>query len=81
MIEIDAAEAKTRFSTLLDRVASGESLVITRDGAPVARLSTFEELNREKGKVAVAALRSFRKRNSVGLSRDDIRAFRDVGRV
>lgn len=80
MTEIGAFEAKTRLSALLDRVASGETLVITRRGAPVARLSPFEEEGAEKGKAAVAALRSFRKSHAVELSRDEIRAFRDEGR-
>jgi prevent-host-death family protein len=35
---IGAYEAKTHLSALLDRVERGESLTITRNGAPVARL-------------------------------------------
>lgn len=38
MIEVGAYEAKTRFSSLLARVASGEEVLITRHGRPVARL-------------------------------------------
>lgn len=33
-----AAEAKAQFSSLLDRVEAGESIIITRHGKPVARL-------------------------------------------
>jgi prevent-host-death family protein len=36
--EIGAFEAKNTFSTLLYRVESGEEIVITRHGKPVARL-------------------------------------------
>jgi prevent-host-death family protein len=35
---IGAFEAKTHFSSLLDRVAAGEQITITRHGTPVARL-------------------------------------------
>ncbi|MCY3597428.1 MAG: type II toxin-antitoxin system Phd/YefM family antitoxin [Rhodospirillales bacterium] len=35
---IGAYEAKTHLPSLLDRVARGESLTITRHGKPVARL-------------------------------------------
>ncbi|MCY4098151.1 MAG: type II toxin-antitoxin system Phd/YefM family antitoxin [Rhodospirillales bacterium] len=38
METIGACEAKTHLSSLLDRVARGESLTITRHGKPVARL-------------------------------------------
>ena len=38
MQEIGALEAKNRLGTLLDRVESGEEIVITRRGKPVARL-------------------------------------------
>ena len=38
MNQIGAYEAKTHLPRLLDRVARGESLTITRHGRPVARL-------------------------------------------
>ena len=37
-MEIGAFEAKNRLGMLLDRVESGEEIVITRHGKPVARL-------------------------------------------
>ncbi len=36
---IGACEAKTHLPRLLDRVVCGESLIITRHGKPVARLT------------------------------------------
>jgi len=39
---VGAYEAKTHLSALLDRVARGESLTITRNGKPVARLVPAE---------------------------------------
>ncbi len=38
MALVDVNEAKTQFSELLERVAQGEEIVITRAGRPVARL-------------------------------------------
>jgi prevent-host-death family protein len=37
-VEVGAFEAKNRLGMLLDRVESGEEIVITRHGKPVARL-------------------------------------------
>ena len=41
MIEVGAYEAKTQLSSLLDKVAEGEEVVITRHGRPVALLSCY----------------------------------------
>jgi prevent-host-death family protein len=38
MVEVTVEEAETQLSTLLDRAAAGEEVVITRNGRPVARL-------------------------------------------
>ena len=38
MPTLTAIEARSRFTELLDRVASGEEIVITRHDKPVARL-------------------------------------------
>ena len=43
---IGAYEAKTRLPALLDRVEKGETLVITRNGRPVARLVPVVEAAR-----------------------------------
>lgn len=39
---VGAYEAKTHLASLLDRVESGETLTITRNGRPVARLVPAE---------------------------------------
>ena len=40
---IGAFEAKTHFSRLLERVASGEEITITRHGQPVAKLVPIDQ--------------------------------------
>ena len=41
-MEVNVHEAKTHFSKLLQRVAEGEEVVITKAGRPVARLVPLE---------------------------------------
>ena len=53
-------DAKTHFSKLLERVLSGEEVVIAKAGKPVARLTPFETAviaprkpGKDKGKVVI----------------------------
>jgi prevent-host-death family protein len=63
MTTIGAIEAKSRLSELLDRVARGEEIVITRDGKPAARLvPAGEESIPKKKKAAAAELRAIAER-------------------
>jgi prevent-host-death family protein len=39
MLTVTLVDAKTRLSELLDKVAAGEEIVITRHGRPAARLA------------------------------------------
>ena len=48
MITVGAFEAKTHLSTLLDRVAAGEEVTITKHGKPVARLVGAEQSDRAR---------------------------------
>ena len=52
MQSIGAYEAKTHLPRLLDRVARGESLTITRHGQPVARLVPVENEARDRARQA-----------------------------
>lgn len=52
---IHLAEAKARFSELVDRVEAGASIEITRRGKPVARLTAVA---RPRKPVDLAALRA-----------------------
>ena len=55
MDQIGAYEAKTHLPRLLDRVAQGESLTITRHGKPVARLVPVAD-DRKRAKEAAARI-------------------------
>jgi len=66
MITVGAFEAKTRLSALLDRVAGGEEVVITKHGKPVARLVGAARIDRERVHEAFAKLKLLRKRTTLG---------------
>jgi prevent-host-death family protein len=48
MLEVNTHEAKTHLSRLLQRVAAGEEIVISRAGKPLARLVPFRKPNRNR---------------------------------
>jgi prevent-host-death family protein len=61
MESVTAFEAKTRFGHLLERVARGEEVIITRHEKPVARIVPEGPRNLEAMRVAVAELFVLRK--------------------
>lgn len=78
MTVIGALEAKTHLSELLDRAATGEEIVITKHGRPVARLVSARTHDHARAQAAVRELRELRKGSSLGgLSWKDLR---DEGR-
>jgi len=58
---ISAFDAKTRFGELLDRVAGGEEIVITRHDKPVARIVPEGRRSLDEVRAAVAGLRALQK--------------------
>jgi prevent-host-death family protein len=56
MESVTAFEAKTRFGQLLERVARGEEVIITRHEKPVARLVPEGQRNLASVRSAVAGL-------------------------
>lgn len=62
MRNVGAYEAKTHLPRLLDRVARGESLTITRHGHPVARLVPAENEDRTRAERAARRIMARRRR-------------------
>ena len=62
MATITAFDAKTRFGELLDRVARGEEIVITRHDKPVARIVPEGRKSVSQLSAAVDALNGLRSR-------------------
>ncbi len=79
MSQVGAYEAKTHFSQLLDRVAKGEEITITKHGVPVAVLAPVKKRNRKAIRTAIEAIEAFGKRHRLdGLS---IREMIEEGRM
>lgn len=79
MREVGAFEAKTHLSELLAAAEAGESVLITRRGAPVARLVPA---GRDRSAVLnrLAVLRGRLAARGVMLDADEILSARDEGR-
>jgi prevent-host-death family protein len=74
MASVGAFEAKTHFSSLLERVEKGEQIIITRHGKPVAKLVPATGLDVQVVIETIARLKEFAKGQSLGgLSVRDLR--------
>jgi len=78
MLTIGAFDAKTHLSSLLDRVAAGEEVLITRHGKPVARLVAAARADQTRADAAFARLKDLRR--GVRLDGLSWQALRDDGR-
>ena len=78
MITVGAFEAKTHLSALLQRVAGGEEVLITRHGKAIARLVPAAAAERARIDAAIAGLKSARA--GVTLGGLDWKDLRDEGR-
>jgi prevent-host-death family protein len=78
MITVGAFEAKTHLSALLDRVAAGEEVVITKHGKPIARLVSAAQADRARVNEAFEKLKTLRKGTTLGGL--PWKALRDEGR-
>lgn len=85
MTKVTAFEAKTRFGELLERVAKGEEVVITRHDRPVARLVPEGAQRVDDVRRAVSGLQALqqqiRMRSRAKLSDRDARSAIDEGRL
>lgn len=85
MTTVTAFEARTRFGELLDRVAKGEEVVITRHAKPVARLVPEGAPRLDEVRRSVEGLRELqqriRRRSKARLTDHEVRAAIDHGRL
>jgi prevent-host-death family protein len=77
MITVGAFEAKTHLSSLLDKVAAGEEVLITKHGRAVARLIGAGDAARDDVEAIIARLKALRRGTRLGL---DWKELRDEGR-
>jgi prevent-host-death family protein len=66
MITVGSYEAKTHLAALLDKVAQGERVTITRHGVPVAVLEPVDSSTKMSPEEAVERLKKLRKGKSLG---------------
>jgi prevent-host-death family protein len=66
METVGSFEAKTHFSALLERVAKGETITITKHGIPVAKLVPATALARRSRAEVIRELKEFRKGRTLG---------------
>ena len=66
METVGSYEAKTHLPKLLDKVAAGERIAITRYGVPVAMLVPVRPSERPDRKQAIEAIRAFRQGRTLG---------------
>lgn len=66
MITVGAFEAKTHLSRLLDQVAAGEEVTITKHGKPVARLVKAAPAAKPIGEDLLAEMKHIRMGSSLG---------------
>jgi prevent-host-death family protein len=78
MRTIGSYEAKTHLPRLLDEVAAGETITITKHGVPVAELRPVSAASRRSPVDVIAALRDARR--GVTLGDVSLRALIDEGR-
>ena len=79
MREIQASEAKTHLSRLLDEVERGETLIITRHGRRIARIVPEVDRRQEEADNAIARISGLQSR-ATRISAAELLAARDEGR-
>ena len=60
MREIQSSDAKARLSQILDEVESGETIVITRHGRPIARIVPEMDSREAETRRTMERIRAFR---------------------
>jgi len=66
MTQVGAYQAKTHLPALLDQVAKGEEITITRHGTPVARLVPVTPTSTVPREETIEQLRDFRQGRKLG---------------
>lgn len=76
MKKVGAFEAKTHLSQLLEQVAGGEEIVITRHGHPIAKLVPADGVSPQRVSETVERMKQARR----GRKADNIREMIEEGR-
>lgn len=77
---VGLAEAKNKLSELIDRVAQGEEITITRHDEAVAKLVPAKGPSRAEARQAIAGIRALRAKRRVRLTTGEVFALKNVSR-
>ena len=77
---VGSFEAKTHLPALLERVARGEHITITKRGKPVAKLVPFKPIEKPDVKQVVSEMLSYRDRQKRTLDGITLRDLIEEGR-
>jgi len=66
LLTVGVTEARARFSELLDRVAGGETITITRRGVPVVVIRPVDQATKPEVREAISRLGEIGKGKSLG---------------
>ena len=77
---VGLAEAKNKLSELIERVARGEEITITRHAEAIARLVPAKRPSREEARKAIEGIRALRAKNPASLTVKEILALKNEGR-
>lgn len=73
--QVGSYEAKTHLPALLEKVAKGQRITITRHGVPVAHLVSVQAGKSEPVETVIAQLSQFKQNHHLGdLSIDELKA-------
>src|SRR5437016_2035973 len=80
MKTVGAYEAKTHFSQLLEEVAAGATVTITKHGVPVSVLAPPNAVGKRSPADAVEAVKAFRRKHKLRLDGSTIKEMIEEGR-
>ena len=80
MNEVGVYEAKTHLASLLERVAEGEVITITRHGTPVAVLSPVGKDRKISVEEAIEGIKALKSRIGARISQKEIKKMIAEGR-
>ena len=80
MKTVGAFDAKTNLSKLLERVARGESFLITKRGKPVASLSPVAAVKGQGFRELIESFREQYDTSSKKITSEEISEFKETGR-
>lgn len=80
-MSMSIAEAKSRFSSVVERASAGEEIVITKHGRPVAKVvAVRSDRDKAKAREAFEEMVKLRDESGASLGGLDWKALRDEGR-